>query len=125
MDFTRDSTQTIVAEMVDGLIAREPADLWAALSGAGLSTMLLPEAAGGDGLGLPEAAVVLTELAKHAAVGPALATIGFGIVPLTALAGPEVIARIAQPGAILTAARAHRFRSTPPPRRFPTETGCG
>ena len=106
MDFTRDSTQTTVAEMVDGLIAREPADLWAALSDAGMSTMLLPEAAGGDGLGIPEAAVVLTELAKHAAVGPALATIGFGIVPLTALAGPEVIARIAQPGAILTAALA-------------------
>lgn len=103
MDFGQDSTQTTVAEMVTGLLAREPSDLWAAVSDAGLVTMALPETAGGDGLGLPEAATVLTELAKAAAVGPALATIGFGIVPLTMLAPKS--AKIAQ-GAILTAALA-------------------
>ncbi|WP_197480727.1 acyl-CoA dehydrogenase family protein, partial [Rhodococcus sp. EPR-157] len=92
MDFTRDSTQTTIAEMVSGLLAREPADLWAALWDAGLLTMLLPESAGGDGLGLPEAATVLTELAHAGVVGPALATIGFGVVPLAMLA-PDAVDR--------------------------------
>ncbi len=104
MDFTRDSTQTTVADMVTGLVAREPADLWTAMSDAGLFTMLLPEECGGDGLGLPEAATVLTELATSASVGPALATIGFGIVPLSRLATPEVITRTVTPGVLLTAA---------------------
>ncbi|MDJ0393393.1 acyl-CoA dehydrogenase family protein [Rhodococcus sp. G-MC3] len=106
MDFTRDATQTMVAEMVRGLLAREPEDLWTALTDAGLCMMLLPEAAGGDGLGLAEAATVLTELATAAAVGPALATIGFGIVPLASIAEPEVLATAVPPGAILTAALA-------------------
>lgn len=123
MDFGRDSTQTTVADMVAGLLAREPADLWTALSDAGLVTMLLPEAAGGDGLGLPEAATVLTELGKAAAVGPALATIGFGIVPLTMLS-PES-AHLDQ-GAILTAALAEPgapFPATPATRAVNTSDG--
>lgn len=115
MDFTSDATQTTVAEMVCGLLAREPDDLWAALTEAGLCTMLLPESAGGDGLGLPEAAAVLTELAAAAAVGPALATLGFGVVPLVALAEPEVLAAAVPAGAILTAALAE------PGAQFPAE----
>lgn len=101
-----------VAEMVTGLLAREPSDLWSALDDAGLLTMLLPESGGGDGLGLPEAATVLTELARAAAVGPALATIGFGIVPLTMLS-PESAIRV-PPGSILTAALAEPGQALPP-----------
>lgn len=112
MDFTRDSTQTTIAEMVSGLLAREPADLWAALWDAGLLTMLLPESAGGDGLGLPEAATVLTELAHAGVVGPALATIGFGIVPVAMLA-PDAVDRTMPPGSILTAALAEPGRPFP------------
>lgn len=104
MDFTRDANQTTVAEMVTGLLAREPNDLHASMSEAGLYSMLLPEDLGGDGLGLGEAATVLTELARAASVGPSLATIGFGIVPLVALADPAIVSRIVEPGAILTAA---------------------
>lgn len=111
MDFGRDSTQATVADMVTGLVARQPEDLWAALSDAGLVTMLLPESAGGDGLGLPEAAAVLTELARAAAVGPALATIGFGMVPLAALS-PDAAAGV-PPGSILTAALAEPGRAFP------------
>ncbi|WP_072803783.1 acyl-CoA dehydrogenase family protein [Rhodococcoides yunnanense] len=104
MDFTRDSTQTTVAEMVTGLLAKEPEDLHAAMSDAGLFSMLLPAAIGGDGLGVMEATVVLTELARAAAVGPALATIGFGIIPLVELADPALVQRVVRPGAVLTAA---------------------
>lgn len=110
MDFGRDSTQTTIAEMVTGLLARQPDDLWAALWDAGLVTMLLPESSGGDGLGLQEAAVVLTELAKAASVGPALATIGFGIAPMAA-AGVHIDI---PHGSILTAALAEPGTAFPP-----------
>ncbi|SNS70017.1 acyl-CoA dehydrogenase family protein [Rhodococcoides kyotonense] len=119
MDFTGNETQTTVADMVASLLARDlpasrTADLHAAMTEAGLFTMLLPEALGGDGSGLLDAAAVLTELAKAAAVGPSLATMGFGIVPLVTLADQELVERTVTPGCILTAALME------PGRPFPT-----
>ncbi len=106
MDFTRNSNQSTVAEMISGLLERDsqPEALWTALSEAGLFQMVLPDDLGGDGLGLPEAATVLTELGKAAAVGPVLATLGFGIIPLTRLAEPALIRDTVGSGRILTAA---------------------
>ncbi|RRQ25993.1 acyl-CoA dehydrogenase [Rhodococcus sp. Eu-32] len=104
MDFAREETQTTVAEMVTALLARGEPDLHDAMADAGLFSMLLPESLGGDGLGVLDAAAVLTELAAAAAVGPELATIGFGIVPLVTLADPSLVERTVTPGCILTAA---------------------
>lgn len=92
MDFTRTAAADTVADMVGGLLERgfDPDKLWSAMAEAGLLALTVPESLGGDGLGIEEVAAVLTELARRASVGPALATLGFGILPLTILASPQV-----------------------------------
>ena len=56
---------------------------------------------------LPEVATALTEIGRHGAISPALATLGFGVVPLLDLASDEqqdrYLAGVAK-GAVLTAA---------------------
>ncbi len=99
MDFSLDQTQETVAEIVVGLLAREasdPADpsgvnpaLWEAMAKADLLSLALPERLGGADLGLPEVATVLTEVGRGAAPVPALATLGFGLLPVLALGTPE------------------------------------
>jgi alkylation response protein AidB-like acyl-CoA dehydrogenase len=58
-------------------------------------------------VGLPEVATVLTEVGRHGAITPALATLGFGVVPLVDLASDEqqdrFLASVAK-GGVLTAA---------------------
>ena len=67
----------------------------------------MPERVGGDGVGLPEIATALTEIGRHGLIGPALATIGFGAIPLLDLASDEqqdrYLAGLAK-GDVLTAA---------------------
>ena len=67
----------------------------------------MPERLGGDGLGLGEVASALTEIGRHGAVGPALATLGLGLVPLLELASDEQQDRFlagTAKGGVLTAA---------------------
>ena len=58
-------------------------------------------------MGLPEVATVLTEVGRHGAITPALATLGLGVVPLLHLASDEqqdrFLANVAK-GGVLTAA---------------------
>jgi alkylation response protein AidB-like acyl-CoA dehydrogenase len=58
-------------------------------------------------VGLPEVATVLTEIGRHGAITPAVATLGFGVVPLLDLASDEqqdrYLAGVAA-GGVLTAA---------------------
>ncbi|MFF0814651.1 acyl-CoA dehydrogenase family protein [Rhodococcus sp. NPDC003318] len=99
MDFSLDQTQETVAEIVVGLLARaagDPADpsgvdpeLWDAMAKADLLSLAVPERLGGAGLGLPEVATVLTEIGRGAAPVPALATLGFGLLPVRALGTAE------------------------------------
>jgi len=110
VDFTRDEGQDAVAEVVVGLLQREQArdfGLWAGLVETGLLGLALPERFGGDGMGLPEISVLLTELATDAVAVPALPTLGFGLLPLLGLL-PDAVAEVVYPavaeGAILTAA---------------------
>ncbi|MFQ6399021.1 acyl-CoA dehydrogenase family protein [Nocardia sp. KC 131] len=110
MDFTRDEGQDAVAEVVVSLLEHEPArdiELWPKLVDSGLLSVALPERFGGDGMGLPEVAVLLTELATDAVAVPAVSTLGFGLLPLLA-ALPESVAEQIFPevakGAVLTAA---------------------
>ncbi|MFE3292921.1 acyl-CoA dehydrogenase family protein [Rhodococcus sp. NPDC059234] len=116
MDFSLDQTQETVAEIVVGLLAREPSDpadtsgfnsaLWEAMAKADLLSLAVPERLGGAGLGLPEVLPLLTEIGRGAAPVPALATLGFGLLPILALGSDEqqdaLLAEVAT-GRILTA----------------------
>ncbi|WP_327121532.1 acyl-CoA/acyl-ACP dehydrogenase [Nocardia sp. NBC_01730] len=110
MDFTREEGQDAVAEVVVSLMEREPArgmELWPRLVDSGLLSIALPERHGGDGMGLLEVSVLLTELATDAVAVPALPTLGFGVLPLLASApesiGERVLPEVAK-GTVLTAA---------------------
>jgi 3-oxo-4-pregnene-20-carboxyl-CoA dehydrogenase alpha subunit len=56
---------------------------WKELGQAGLLSLSLPDWLGGDGLGVLEAAAVLTEIGARAAAVPALATLALGVLPVT------------------------------------------
>ena len=105
MDFSLDEGQQAVADVVTAALERE--NTWDALVAGGVNAFGVPERLGGDGLGLPELTTALTELGRHGTVGPALATLGLGLVPLLDLASDEqqdrYLANVAK-GGVLTAA---------------------
>jgi 3-oxo-4-pregnene-20-carboxyl-CoA dehydrogenase alpha subunit len=101
MDFTLDETQEAVArlaaEVLDetrapGSPPAAPGDgfgpapwdqaRWKELGRAGLLSLALPDWLDGDGLGVLETALVLTEVGRKAAALPALATLVLGILPV-------------------------------------------
>ena len=120
MDFTRDETQDAVAEVATALLARElqPDALWAAFAEADLLTLALPERLGGEGLSVTDVGALLTEVGRAAAPIPALATLGFGVLPIVALGSDaqqdELLAGVAA-GRVFTAALAE------PGRQFPEQ----
>lgn len=105
MDFNLTATQQAVADVVTSVLDRDLS--WAALVSGGVAALPVPERLGGDGVGLPEVATVLTEVGRHGAITPALATLGFGVVSLLDLASDEqqdrFLAGVAK-GGVLTAA---------------------
>lgn len=105
MDFDLSAEQNAVADVVTSVLDREIS--WSALVDGGVTALPVPERLGGDGVGLPEVATVLTEVGRHGAVTPALATLGLGVVPLLDLASDEqqdrFLAGVAK-GGVLTAA---------------------
>ncbi len=64
-------------------------ELWQALAKADLLSLAVPERLGGDGLGVLEVATMLTEIGRGAAPVPALATLGFGVLPVLALGSAQ------------------------------------
>ncbi|MDT5212292.1 MAG: 3-oxo-4-pregnene-20-carboxyl-CoA dehydrogenase alpha subunit [Mycobacterium sp.] len=105
MDFSPDEGQQAVADVVTSALGRD--NSWAALVDGGVVAFGVPERMGGDGLGLGEVASALTEIGRHGAVGPALATLGLGLVPLLELASDEQQDRFlagTAKGGVLTAA---------------------
>ncbi|KKC05599.1 acyl-CoA dehydrogenase family protein [Mycobacterium nebraskense] len=105
MDFNLTATQQAVADVATSVLDRDLS--WDALVGGGVTALPVPERLGGDGVGLPEVATVLTEAGRHGAVTPALATLGFGVVPLLDLASDEQQDRFlagVPKGGVLTAA---------------------
>ena len=105
MDFDLTATQQAVADVVTSVLERDLS--WDALVSGGVTALPVPERLGGDGVGLPEVATVLTEVGRHGAITPALATLGFGVVPLVDLASDEqqdrFLASVAK-GGVLSAA---------------------
>jgi alkylation response protein AidB-like acyl-CoA dehydrogenase len=105
MDFDLTATQQAVADVVTPVLDRE--NSWKSLVDGGVAALPVPERLGGDGVGLPEVATVLTEMGRHGAVTPALATLGLGVVALLDLASDEQQDRflaVVGKGAVLTAA---------------------
>ncbi|ETB31264.1 hypothetical protein N602_31445, partial [Mycobacterium avium subsp. hominissuis 10-5606] len=105
MDFDLSPTQQAVADVVTSVLDRELS--WEALVDGGVTALPVPERLGGDGVGLPEVATVLTEVGRRGAITPALATLGFAVLPLLELASEEqqdrFLAGVAR-GGVLTAA---------------------
>jgi alkylation response protein AidB-like acyl-CoA dehydrogenase len=105
VDFSPDPQQQAVADVLTSVLERE--NSWEALVAGGVTALGLPERLGGDGVTLPEIATALTEIGRHGTIGPALATLGYGIIPLLDLASAEqqdrYLAGVAK-GSVLTAA---------------------
>jgi alkylation response protein AidB-like acyl-CoA dehydrogenase len=105
VDFSPDEGQQAVADVVTSALGRD--NSWQALIDGGVIAFGVPERLGGDGLGLAEVASALTEIGRHGTTGPALATLGLGLVPLLELASDEQQDRFlsgAAKGGVLTAA---------------------
>jgi alkylation response protein AidB-like acyl-CoA dehydrogenase len=82
VDFSYDDTQQVIAQAVgDILDTAAPEAAWKALGQAGFLSLGMPLAQGGDGLGLVETGIVLTELGRRALLTPA-----FPALPLTVFA---------------------------------------
>jgi len=78
-------------ERSDERIDRE---LWAALAGAGLLGVAVPEAYGGGGLGLVELCILLEEVGRCVAPVPAYATLLLGALPVAELGTEAQRARL-------------------------------
>jgi alkylation response protein AidB-like acyl-CoA dehydrogenase len=82
--------------------------LWKELGQSGLLSLALPAELGGDALGVQATAAVLTQVGRHAARIPALATLALGVLPVVRSADPELKSRllsgVAAGETILTAA---------------------
>lgn len=82
MDFKLDETQQEIARLAADVLGRESDTPWKALGEAGLLALAVPERLGGDGLGVLETAVLLTEVGRRAVDVPALATLALGVLPI-------------------------------------------
>lgn len=126
MDFTLTETQQEVAGLAARVLrsarpvnvaapdAGAPPDgtydraLWKELAHAGLLSMVLPGWLDGDGLGVAEAAAVLTETGRAGAAVPSAATLMTGVLPVTLWGEHDlqkrVLAGVATGDTVLTAA---------------------
>jgi hypothetical protein len=121
MDFAFDQTQREIAGLAAHILDRageQTADqVWRAIVDGGLLGLALPERWGGDGLGLAEAAVVLTEVGRRALPAPVLATLALGALPLarhgTEQQQEQFLPRVVKEGLVLTAALHERSQPFP------------
>jgi 3-oxocholest-4-en-26-oyl-CoA dehydrogenase beta subunit len=97
-----DPARIKAVERADG-IDRE---LWAALAQAGLLGVALPEAVGGAGFGIMEAALVCEQIGRYVAPVPYLATVVLGALPLAAAGArlDDVLPGVVAGDTVLTAA---------------------
>jgi 3-oxocholest-4-en-26-oyl-CoA dehydrogenase beta subunit len=87
------ATPQRVAE-VERSVERIDRPLWAALAGAGLLGVAVPEAHGGGGLGLVELCILLEEVGRAVAPVPAYATLLLGALPIAQLGTEAQRARL-------------------------------
>src|SRR5262245_24755874 len=95
MNFELDEAQRVIAaSAAEVLREADAAVAWQALAKAGLLALTLPGWIGGDGLGVLEAAVLLTEVGRRPAQIPALATIMLGALPIVRWGSRELQERV-------------------------------
>jgi alkylation response protein AidB-like acyl-CoA dehydrogenase len=87
VDFTPGPEQQAVVDVVTAVAGKD--NSWQGLVDGGVTALGVPERLDGDGLGLAEMAAALTEIGRTGHVGPALATLGLGLIPLLELATPD------------------------------------
>ncbi|MCX2949025.1 acyl-CoA dehydrogenase family protein [Lentzea sp. NEAU-D7] len=121
MDFELDETQREIAALAADVLGRESATPWKALGEAGLLALAVPQRLGGDGLGVLETAVLLTEVGRRAVDVPALATLALGVLPIvrygTAEQQEALLPLVTEQHGVLTAALSE------PSRPLPAEPG--
>jgi len=142
MDFALDETQQAVARAAAEVLGpARPAvpptaageedgfdsALWKELGRAGLLSLALPAWLGGDGLGVLDVAVALTEVGRRAARVPALATLALGVLPVARWGERDlqrsVLEGVASGDTVLTAAVRERAEVMPPaPAGVPEKT---
>jgi hypothetical protein len=92
--------------------------LWKELAQAGLLGLAIPGPLGGEGLGVAETAVLLTEVGQAAAGVPALATLAMGVLPVTRWGSRDqqqaLLAGVAAGDIVLTAAIREPSEPMPP-----------
>jgi alkylation response protein AidB-like acyl-CoA dehydrogenase len=108
MDFTLGETQQAVSQLAAKVLTE--ADPWKELAQAGLLDVSPP-----DGLGVLEAAVLLTEIGKRAPSMKALATLMTGALPLARWGQPDLLPGVASGELLLTAALREPSRPAPFP----------
>ena len=142
MDFTRSEAEVEVSGLAAEVIAAHPGEaaragatdfdtgLWKELGQAGLLSLALPAELGGDELGVQATAAVLTEVGRHAARVPALATLALGVLPVAKSADialkQRLLAGVASGETVLTAAIREPSDPMPQaPRTVVTPRGAG
>jgi alkylation response protein AidB-like acyl-CoA dehydrogenase len=92
--------------------------LWKELAKAGLLGLAVPGSLGGEGLGVAETAVLLTEAGRAAAPVPALATLAMGVLPVTRWGTRDqqqvLLAGVPAGDTVLTAALREQSEPMPP-----------
>ena len=120
MDFARGEAEIEVSRLAAQVLAAGNRDsqaspdsdldtfLWKELGQAGLLSLALPAELGGDELGMLGIAALLTEVGRHAARIPALATFALGVLPVMRSPDPvlraKLLAGVTGGDTILTAA---------------------
>ena len=140
MDFTRSEAEVEVSRLAAQVLGAAGRDdpaagasgvgtdldcsLWKEIGLAGLLSLALPAELGGDELGVQATAAVLTEVGRHAARIPALATLALGVLPVARSANAglkrQLLTGVATGETILTAGI--REPSAPMPRAPATVT---
>jgi alkylation response protein AidB-like acyl-CoA dehydrogenase len=83
-----EAVRSVVREALDRA-GEDTAQTWAAFAAAGLLSLPVPEAQGGEGLGLPEVAVLLRETGQRAVQLPVWETLCCGVLTLAAVGSEE------------------------------------
>jgi 3-oxo-4-pregnene-20-carboxyl-CoA dehydrogenase alpha subunit len=125
MDFALDDTQREIAKLCAQVLDRESDTPWKAMREAGLLGLAVPERLGGDGLGVLEVAVLLTEVGRRAADVPALA-LALGVLPIAEYGSGEQQDELLSGELLLTAAMSEPSQPLPAqPRTTASRDGTG
>ncbi|WP_189116650.1 acyl-CoA dehydrogenase [Nocardioides luteus] len=124
-----DELGAVLAVVRDVLARESDRGDWSAWAGAGLTSLPVPEAHGGEGLGLAEIAVLLREAGRHAVRVPVWETLAVGALTLAQHGTPEqqsaILPGVASGETLLTPAWLEPGRPEAPAATFRDGTVSG